>query len=204
MSKINIDLSTKVDLECREGDDFVFELDLTSSNTNTVFELNESYGYFTVYNSLKQPIFIVSGNGNISNTRIPILSTSYFPGSGDFISVNNEAIKHAKALINLINATEQDFHFTKISDYIVKLSGHVGGVVLVVGSETENLHAAGVAETLNGLTVKVKANRFNLPENLYTYDFRIVSDIRSDESKNDFYYKNSQTFLFGKLKVTKN
>tara|TARA_R100000951_G_scaffold849_1_gene2655 strand:+ start:7023 stop:7652 length:630 start_codon:yes stop_codon:yes gene_type:complete len=209
MSKINIDLSTKVDLVCREKDDFVLNLDLTNASLGTVFELLDSFIYFTVYNSLNEPIFVVSGKGFADSYIIPVLTNNFIANSGDNVSANlNEAVEHAKALINLINAKEEDLNFTRISDYIIKLGGHIGQEVLIDNLSflisSNNNFFAGILPTQNGVEIKVKSHRFNLKENTYNYDCRVVSDIRKDESSNDFFFKNSQTFLFGKLKVVKN
>lgn len=208
MSKINIDLSTKVDLVCREKDDFVLNLDLTNALSGVVFELLDSFIYFTVYNSLNEPIFVVTGKGFANSYVIPVLTNNFIANSGDNVNANSLSIQQAKAVINLINASEEDLNFTKISDYIVKLGGHIGQEIIIDNESVlipSNVNLfAGILPTLNGVEIKVKSHRFNLKENIYSYDCRVASDIREDESSNDFFFKNSQTFLYGKLKVVKN
>ena len=198
MAKVNLDLSSKLDIICREGDSFELELDINNSDGST-FTLSEgSAVLFTIYNYDNKPI-VICHLGTDELNYMPVLTSGFsseteYTSNLTWFTAHEGSVKMAKACINLLNAENSDFHFSDVNSYIVKTG---------VTDNTIIDHISSIMPSDNGFIVKVRSCRFNLPKGNYTYDFNLVSGLE-EKHLDMWHFKSAQTWLYGRFKVDKN
>ncbi len=75
MSTINLDLSQKVDIPCRENETFFLTIGATDEDGNALAFPNSNYGtddqhyFMTIYDSQKEPVMIFSSTRNATAER---------------------------------------------------------------------------------------------------------------------------------------
>jgi len=190
MAKINVDLTTKVDISCREGDSFELNIDVTNVG-GSAFDFTDKTVLFAIYDARNQPIKICS-----NNYLLPKLTSDK---QTNFSDVNK---KFARGLISLYNTLPDLFNFVyeDMLEYIYP---------------TINDNAAGdfvdirtIRITNNSMQIIIPSVHFNIPFGVYSYDVKLVSDLQDVlhpiNAVSESNYKNSTTWIEGKFTVNKN
>jgi len=193
MAKINIDLTTRVDISAREGDTFELDLGVTKED-GSIFSFEGNDVIFTVYGVSNTPVMLLTSG------TIPFYITS-FGGGGD---VSEGMLQKARAVSKLIECDINLFTFVDYATFIVPR--YLNSTLAVSGS-TEN-----VQQKEGGVRLVVQSHAFNLPQGSYSYELKVASDLRdvlkgtnyNSTSVVDSYYKNSSTWMEGKFTVNKN
>ena len=195
MAKIDIDLTTNVDIYALEGDSF--ELDLSIANTNgSTYDFTDKNVYFTIRDSDGKPIAVLS-----SNYTQPHHITARNGGA-----TTSEEEQEAKAVSNLLKCDIGLFTFTTFAEDInLSYRANAEGFMY-------KQRAVGVTINTEGLSLYIQSQAFRLPSGSYSYDMKIASDLNdvykgvgySVRVLTDSFYKNSSTWMKGKFIVNKN
>ena len=195
MAKIDIDLTTNVDIYALEGDSF--ELDLSIANTDgSTYDFTDKNVYFTIRDSDSKPVAVLG-----SNYTKPYHITAHNWGVA-----TSEEEQEAKAVSNLLKCDIGLFTFTSFAEDIsLSYRPNAEGVIY----EQRNV---GVTISTEGLTLYIQSQAFRLPSGSYSYDMKIASDLNdvykgvgySVRVLTDSFYKNSSTWMKGKFIVNKN
>ena len=193
MAKINIDLTTKVDISAREGDTFELDLGITKEDGSS-FDLTNEDIIFVVYGEGNTPVLLLSSG------ETPAYITSYYING----LVTAEMLQKARAVSKLIECDINLFTFVEYSTYIMprfldNANGSLTNIYNVIKMD-------------GGVRLIVQAHAFNLPQGSYSYELKVASDLRdvmkgvnyNTASVMDSYYKNSATWMEGKFTVNKN
>ena len=189
MAKINVDITTKVDISCREGDSFELNIDVTNVGGGA-FDFTDKTVLFAVYDARKQPVKICS-------------NSNYFPKLTDANSnIISEDKQFARGLISLYNTLPDLFNFV-----------YEDSLEYIYPSINDNA-AADFADprpiriTNNSMQIIIPSVHFNIPFGVYSYDVKLVSDLQdvlhASNAVSESNYKNSTTWIEGKFTVNKN
>ena len=194
MAKINIDLTTNVDISAREGDTFQLDLGVTKEDGTDFNFFTTEHLMFIVYGVDGAPVLLLN-----SGSLPYYLVSSYSSGT-----VSSYMLQKARAISNLIGCDINLFTFTgygnsMIPRYLNSVSG--------LSNEVAN-----VRQIDGGIRLVIQSHAFNLPQGSYSYELKIASDLRdilsgsiySSTSVVDSYFKNSSTWMEGKFTVNKN
>lgn len=195
MAKIDIDLTTNVDIYALEGDSF--ELDLSIANTDgSTYDFTDKNIYFTIRDSDGKPIAVLS-----SNQMQP-----YHITARNMAVASAAEEQEAKAVSNLLKCDINIFTFTNGAESVsLSYKPNAAGIVY-------KNRIIGVTINTEGLSLYIQSQAFRLPSGSYSYDMKIASDL-SDVYKGvgysvrvltDSFYKNSSTWMKGKFIVNKN
>ena len=192
MAKINVDITTKVDISCREGDSFELNIDVTNVG-GSAFDFTDKTVLFAIYDARKQPIKICLNIGD----DFPMLTSN--TGSNQPTTTGK---KIARALTKLYNIDSSYFNYVYNDelDYIIPFRVNQITFLTISESNIEILN--------NNINIVIDSIKFNIPFGVYSYDVKLVSDLEDvlhatndvSESK----YKNSTTWMEGKFTVNKN
>tara|TARA_R110002167_G_scaffold122963_3_gene301800 strand:+ start:1493 stop:2086 length:594 start_codon:yes stop_codon:yes gene_type:complete len=197
MAKINIDLTTNVDISAREGDTFELDLGVTKED-GTSFDFIDNDIIFVVYGEGKVPVMLLN-SGSTFPFYLTSRSTSNFVTEGE--------LQKARAISKLIECDINLFTFVDDATFIVPryftntnpITGNNPNVFLIQQLE-------------GGIRLRVQAHSFNIPQGSYSYELKVASDLRDvikgstfgTTSVVDSYYKNSSTWMEGKFTINKN
>ena len=189
MAKINVDITTKVDITCREGDSFELNIDVTNVGGGA-FDFTDKTVLFAVYDARKQPVKICS-------------NSNYFPKLTDANSnIISENKQFARGLISLYNTLPDLFNFV-----------HEDMLEYIYPTINDNAAAdftdpRPIRITNNSMQIIIPSVHFNIPFGVYSYDVKLVSDLQdvlhASNAVSESNYKNSTTWIEGKFTVNKN
>ena len=109
MAKINIDLTTNVDISAREGDTFELDLGITKEDGSS-FDLTDNDLIFVVYGEGKVPVMLITSGAT------PFYITS-FQVDG---SVTTSQLQKARAISSLIECDINLFTFNSRNELSAK------------------------------------------------------------------------------------
>ena len=197
MAKINVDITTKVDISCREGDSFELNIDVTNVGGGA-FDFTDKTVLFAIYGARKQPIKICS-------------NSYYIPKLTDNIEANitYENKQFARGLISLYNTLPNLFNF--VYEDTLEYIYHI----IESNAASENVNDATnftdprpIRITNNSMQIIIPSVHFNIPFGVYSYDVKLVSDLEDvlhvTNTVSESNYKNSTTWMEGKFTVNKN
>jgi hypothetical protein len=212
MSKINLDISQKIDIDYRAGDTFSLSMSITNEDGSPYsFDLSGSsvsddYLFFTIYDNKKQPIIVLSSNNNasfglISNTTSNILTTQ------DSLAI---------ALQNLLGSKRTFKHTSHFNPYYplnytqptaeeLKNSMAITPNKILEGDVSNYFNAEAIQLLENGgVVIQVDAPNFILPLGKYDYDLKIASSIENySETNRTGNFTSSRTWMYGSFTVKK-
>lgn len=190
MAKINVDITTKVDISCREGDSFELNIDVTNVG-GSAFDFTDKTVLFAIYDARKQPVKICS-------------NSYYIPKLTDNIETNitNENKQFARGLVSLYNMSADLFNYdieNKIEYIYPSLNQNTAG---------EYIDTRVIRITNNSIQIIIPSVHFNIPFGVYSYGIKLVSDLEdvlhATKAVSESNYKNSTTWMEGKFTVNKN
>jgi hypothetical protein len=191
MAKINVDITTKVDISCREGDSFELNIDVTNVGGSS-FDFTDKTVLFAIYDARKQPVKICSNN-------------HIFPKLTDnrgFTHVNDVNKKFARGLISLYNTLPDLFNFV-YEDSLEYIYPSIND-----NAATDFIDPRPIRITNNSMQIIIPSVHFNIPFGVYSYDVKLVSDLEdvlhATDAVSESKYKNSTTWMEGKFTVNKN
>lgn len=196
MAKINVDITTKVDVSCREGDSFELNIDVTNAGGSS-FDFTDKTVLFAIYDANKQPIKICS------NSNFPKLTDNNESG------INDVKKKFARGLISLYNTLPDLFNFVYEDslEYIYP-SINMGAASDNPNDITDFIDPRPIRITNNSMQIIIPSVHFNIPFGVYSYDVKLVSDLEdvlhATNAVSESKFKNSTTWMEGKFTVNKN
>jgi len=192
MAKINVDITTKVDISCREGDSFELNIDVTNVG-GSAFDFTDKTVLFAIYDANKQPIKICLNIGD----DFPMLTSN--TGSNQPTITGK---KIARALTKLYNIDNSYFNYIYNDelDYIIPFRVRQITFTTISDSNIKILD--------NNINIVIDSVKFNIPFGVYSYDVKLVSDLQDVlhpiNAVSESNYKNSTTWIEGKFTVNKN
>lgn len=194
MAKINVDITTKVDISCREGDDFELSVDVTNTDGSQFIFENKTI-LFAIYDDNNTPIKICTND-------------SFFPANIQVISgthiVGDRQKQTARAFTSLYGLESSVFNheLAESNYYIIPWRTKLEGV-------THSLYLQNIQVLNTGLKITIDSFKFNIPAGSYKYDLKFVSDLQdvlnaTNDNTTQSFYKNSSTFMEGKFVINKN
>jgi len=209
MSKINLDFSSKINIECRAQD--TFNLNLEVKNLD---ESNYSFGsdeviVFVVLNSLREPVMVCANTKNINNYNalnpgvdiesLPnyiSLPTDSLDGTNDGILDNeNSSLKNFRTLgYSYAQAISSAFKIAKKlitgvlkkgtfvntpEDYFIIKNNRIPTYHYVESKLSHNVLTPCITSSNGNININVQSYFFNIPEGKYTYSLKVMSDIEN-------------------------
>jgi len=193
MAKIDINLTTSVDISVREGDTFQLDLGITKED-GTDFSFENDAIIFSVYGSGGVPVMLLNSGS------VPHYITSSSPSG--FVSAS--MLQKARAISNLLDFDINLLTFIDYDSYIIpRYLNSASGLTTSIYN---------VQQIEGGIRLIVQSHAFNLPQGSYSYELKVASDLVdvlkgvSYDTNNivDSYFKNSSTWMEGKFIVNKN
>jgi len=190
MAKINVDITTKVDISCREGDSFELNIDVTNVGGGA-FDFTDKTVLFAIYDARKQPVKICSNNDD-------------FPKLTDnrVFHITDLNKKFARGLISLYNTLPDLFNFV-YEDSLEYIYPSIND-----NAAADFIEPRPIRITNNSMQIIIPSVHFNIPFGVYSYDVKLVSDLQdvlhASNAVSESNYKNSTTWMEGKFTVNKN
>ena len=189
MAKINVDITTKVDISCREGDSFELNIDVTNVG-GSAFDFTDKTVLFAIYDADKQPIKICSNGDFIP--KLTSVNSALTSGNKQF----------ARGLISLYNTLPDLFNFVyeDMLEYIYPTIND--------NAASDFMDPRPIRITNNSMQIIIPSIHFNIPFGVYSYDVKLVSDLEdvlhATNAVSESNYKNSTTWMEGRFTVNKN
>jgi hypothetical protein len=202
MSTIDLNLSRKVDITCRANDTLHFTIGATDEEGNALsFNPNDEYYFFTIYDSQKEPVMILSTTRLVHfESDIVIFNLTYGSANTQIIQMRKNAYAVQKLLnssrIITANAFNDMYHPNSIVDPTIGIGSQVGSLetsekmwfkerhqfIRSTVSDPNNLqHVSTVAINYQPdkkqFVIFVDAAAFTLPPNRYLYDLKSASQL---------------------------
>tara|TARA_R100000988_G_C3968148_1_gene150010 strand:- start:103 stop:813 length:711 start_codon:yes stop_codon:yes gene_type:complete len=200
MAIINLDLSRKVDINCRANDNFDLHIGATDEEGNALNIAEDQHFYMTIYDSQKEPVMIFSSIRTVNQEKDAVIYNFSY-------SITEENIllyqKRAYALQKLINsnriiaatAYNDSYHPLLViaPDNEVNNRGSLETSEKLFFTELIKFTRSTVTDPTNQYNVSipaitydpdkkkfiinVDAASFNLPPNRYLYDLKTASQL---------------------------
>ena len=186
MAKINVDITTKVDISSREGDSFELNIDVTNVGGGA-FDFTDKTVLFAIYDANKQPIKICS-------------NSEYIPKFDNTSNTLSE--QFARGLISLYNTSSDLFNYENENslDFIYP--------IITINLASDFLGFRTIKINNNSMQIIIPSIFFDTPFGVYSYDVKLVSDLEdvlhATNTVSESKYKNSTTWMEGKFTVNKN
>ena len=233
MSTINLDLSQKVDITCREGDDLFLLIGATNENGGPLEVTLDTVHLFTIRNLKKEPIKIMSGEQRVHSDMTDLVANFNEAGAATIQAADYE--KRAFAIQKIINSREinatafSDKYHPRRTQQFNSLIGGANATYSVRTKETadkiwfsQNPHFEmdGTQATystpffydsaVSAFRLTLDSVGFDLPVGKYKYDIKILAGLYcpTDNETNEpiveeAIYESVTTVIFGTLDVKK-
>tara|TARA_R100000734_G_scaffold9235_1_gene7056 strand:+ start:2472 stop:3176 length:705 start_codon:yes stop_codon:yes gene_type:complete len=233
MSTINLDLSQKVDITCREGDDLFLVIGATDENGGPLEVSLDTVHLFTIRDLKKEPIKIMSGEQRIHSDMTDLVAN--FNQAGEATPLADDYVKRAFAIQKIINSREinatafSDKYHPRRTQQFNSLIGGANAPFNVRTKETAdkiwfsqnpNFEMDGTQatysapffynSTLSQFQLHLDSVGFDLPVGKYKYDIKILAGLYcpTDNETNEpivekAVYESVTTLIFGTLDVKK-
>ena len=215
MGKIDINTTSKVNIEAQKNNTFELVMDVKNED-GTIYDFTDDLLLFAIYDDDDTPLKIASHNFDANNhLGLPHNNNEIIPGLPQTVNpffntsnssdgfVSNESLRFARVLSNLYNC---DINIFEFKGSLVELVFVFSQPTLLQTSVTDSssLFLNPVITILNGIvTIKIPALFFNLNQGTYKYNIKIVSDIKKIYDINlneiDAKFQNSTTWMEGKF-----
>ena len=186
MSKIDLDLTSKVNIEAQKANSFELDMEIKNEDGSN-YNFQNQILVFTIYDSDNTVLKILTSDGtipfylNTESNNAPVIEVTQF----------------ARALSNLLDCDLDSFVYRDNWEEFVYalnvplLNGSMGGAPIIINGSNAKIHIPYLTMHLN--------------QGSFKYDIKIVSDLTDvydiNSNKIDAYFKNSSTWMSGKFTI---